>query len=443
MIKCSLKTHKENDAISFCQECRIYMCNKCDKLHSELFQDHNQIKLENNVDITKIFTGFCKEVNHPIKLKYFCKKHNVLCCAECIAKIKTEESGQHSDCDICLIKDIENEKRNKLKENIKNLENLSINLQETINQMKIIYEKIDKNKEELKNSIQKTFTKLRNAINEREHILLLEVDKKYNDIYLNEEIIKESDKLPNKIKISLEKGKEIENNWNNNILISLINDCLNIENNIDYINKINESIIKCNSLNSEFSFISNEDEINQLFKIINNFGNIKDNSINIFDSNIEFDQNLVRTWLNNRNFKSDLLFRKSRDGSTPDDFHNKCDNKGITITFIETTKGYKFGGYTELKWDKSGNKKDNSTFIFSFNNKEKYLARNNNNTIGDHNNEGPRFGCGNPEIYLKQTLNKGQSWNNSFCTFIEGRKLTNGEEFWDVKELEAFKIQYL
>ena len=443
MIKCSLKTHKENDAISFCQECRIYMCNKCEKFHSELFQDHNQFKLENNVDITKIFTGFCKEVNHPDKLKYFCKTHNVLCCAECITKIKTKESGQHSDCKICTIQDIENEKKNKLKENIKNLENLSINLQETINQMKIIYEKIDKNKEELKNSIQKTFTKLRNAINEREDILLLEVDKKYNDIYLNEEIIKESDKLPNKIKISLEKGKEIENNWNNNILISLINDCLNIENNINYINEINESIIKCNSLNSEFSFISNEDEINQLFKIINNFGNIKDNSINIFDSNIEFDQNLVRTWLNNRNFKSELLFRKTRDGSTPNDFHNKCDNKGITITFIETTKGYKFGGYTELKWNKSGGKKDKSTFIFSFNNKEKYLARNNNNTIGDHNNEGPRFGCSYLEIFLYQTLNKGQSWNTPSCTFIEGRKLTNGEEFWDVKELEVFKIQYL
>ncbi len=52
-------------------------------------------------------------------------------------------------------------------------------------------------------------------------------------------------------------------------------------------------------------------------------------------------------------------------------------------------------------------------------------------------------GCGHPEIYLYQTLNKGQSWNTSYCTFIEGRKLTNGEEFWDVKELEVFKIQYL
>ena len=64
--------------------------------------------------------------------------------------------------------------------------------------------------------VQKTFTKLRNALNDREDKLLLEIDKKYNELFQNEEIIKESEKLPNKIKISLEKGKEIENNWNIN-----------------------------------------------------------------------------------------------------------------------------------------------------------------------------------------------------------------------------------
>ena len=49
---------------------------------------------------------------------------------------------------------------------------------------------------------------------------------------------------------------------------------------------------------------------------------INENSLKIFDSIIKFDHNLVKSWLNNRNFKSELLFRKSRDGSTPKDFHN-------------------------------------------------------------------------------------------------------------------------
>ena len=42
---------------------------------------------------------------------------------------------------------------------------------------------------------------------------MTEVDNKYNELFFNEQIIRECDRLPKKIKISLEKGKEIENNW--------------------------------------------------------------------------------------------------------------------------------------------------------------------------------------------------------------------------------------
>ena len=86
-------------------------------------------------------------------MQYFCKTHNILCCAQCITKLKGENNGQHSDCDICFIKDIENEKRNKLKENLKCLEDISINLEQKINELKPIYDKIEKSKEELKTNI--------------------------------------------------------------------------------------------------------------------------------------------------------------------------------------------------------------------------------------------------------------------------------------------------
>ena len=111
MEKCSSINHKELEALSFCNDCKLYMCNKCEKLHSELFQNqnHNQIKLEKGKNISEFFIGFCKEKNHRDELKYFCKKHNKLCCKGCVTKIKNWENGQHSDCDICLIKDIENE----------------------------------------------------------------------------------------------------------------------------------------------------------------------------------------------------------------------------------------------------------------------------------------------------------------------------------------------
>ena len=42
------------------------------------------------------------------------------------------------------------------------------------------------------------------------------------------------------------------------------------------------------------------------------------------------------------------------------------------------------------------------------------------------------------------SLNQGRSYDDSsYNTFVLGRKLTNGEEFWDVKELEVHKITYL
>ena len=74
--------------------------------------------------------------------------------------------------------------------------------------------------------------------------MLIEVDNKYEDLFFKEDIIKEGDKLPNKINNSLTKGKLINEHWNENKLNSLINDCLNIERNIENINKINESVKK-------------------------------------------------------------------------------------------------------------------------------------------------------------------------------------------------------
>ena len=48
-----------------------------------------------------------------------------------------------------------------------------------------------------------------------------EVDNHFNDIFGEENKIKESDKLSNKIKKSLEKGKIIQNKWNEIELNSL------------------------------------------------------------------------------------------------------------------------------------------------------------------------------------------------------------------------------
>ena len=187
--KCSFKDHKETDATIYCQECKIYMCNKCANYHKGLLESHNQ----NNIDekVKNAFIGYCNEENHnQFQLKYFCKNHNQLCCAACIAKINEKGDGQHKDCDICILEKIKDEKKNKLKENIKCLEDLTVNLENSKNELKLLFEKVNENKEELKLKIQKIFTKIRNSLNEREDILLQEIDTRFNNLFFNEDIIK-------------------------------------------------------------------------------------------------------------------------------------------------------------------------------------------------------------------------------------------------------------
>ena len=107
--KCSFEDHKNIDAIKYCPQCNIYLCNKCENLHSGLCKNHHIFPLEKDID--ELFTGYCKEKNHPNILNYFCKDHNDLCCANCVAKIKTRENGKHFDCNVCDINDICDEKR--------------------------------------------------------------------------------------------------------------------------------------------------------------------------------------------------------------------------------------------------------------------------------------------------------------------------------------------
>ena len=176
--KCSLEEHEEINAIKYCPECRIYMCNKCENYHSSpIFKNHHPYNINKDEEI---FTGYCKEKNHPNKLKYYCKNHNQLCCGLCIAKLNEDGDGQHKDCEVCIISKIKDEKKNKLKENIKCLEELQDKFNESIESLKKIFDEIEKDKENLKLEIQKIFTNIRNSLNEREEQLLIEVDNLYN-----------------------------------------------------------------------------------------------------------------------------------------------------------------------------------------------------------------------------------------------------------------------
>jgi hypothetical protein len=66
-----------------------------------------------------------------------------------------------------------------------------------------------------------------------------------------------------------------------------------------------------------------------------------------------------------------LLWRESRDGFQSSFFHNKCDLRSHTVTLVLTTKGFIFGGYTPVAWNRMcGYKADHSlkSFVFTLKN---------------------------------------------------------------------------
>ena len=99
----------------------------------------------------------------------------------------------------------------------------------------------------------------------------MEIDEKFESTFIKENFINEIEKMPKKIKSSLEKGKILEKDWKENNINSLINDCLNIENNIKEIGEINKDIKKCHSNEKiKINIDVNENEINNFIEKIKN-----------------------------------------------------------------------------------------------------------------------------------------------------------------------------
>ena len=134
----------------------------------------------------------------------------------------------------------------------------------------------------------------------------------------------------------------------------------------------------------------------------------------------------------------------SKDGYNCEDFHRCCDNKGETLLLFETDKNYKFGAYTPLNWvtpasGEVNDPNDNKTFLFSLNQMKKFtkIQGKNPKTARSQKDKGPLFGGG-IDLGIHIDMRKGWGHNG---TFLTNRELTNGESYFNVKEIEIFKIK--
>ena len=446
IIKCSSKKHNSIDAINFCQECNIYMCNKCQILHSELFDTDIHKIININKDTGELFTGFCNEEGHKNKLEYYCKNHNIFCCAACLSIIDSKGNGKHKNCNVFNIEDIKDEKKNKLKDNIKYLEDLSKTLEQSINKLKEIYEKISKNKEDLKLNIQKIFTKIRNTLNEREDKILAKVDNEFDNIYFNEDLINKSEKLPNKVNKSLEKGKSIENDWNENVkLNSLINDCIFIENNIKYINVIKEKLTKYNSIKIEINFDEKENNVNSFLESIKSFGKIKIKEEEDIDKFIRIIKEKIDDY-KYKNINTKLVYDANKDGQNYSHCHSKVNMVPNTISIITTNNNKKFGLFRSIPINGSGPWcADNKAFFISFDKCKIYHMKKDTSAIAFDNGcfiQTMCFTLSGNILSDNYSCPGKDAMNQYFEGFTENYELTCGDNNFKVSKFEVFKLEF-
>lgn len=144
-----------------------------------------------------------------------------------------------------------------------------------------------------------------------------------------------------------------------------------------------------------------------------------------------------------------LLYKASAHGDRAADFHAKCDNQGPTIAFIETLAGRKFGGFTSLNWDKSGNYKtgDATAFIFSIDHKMKFpITSPNNNVIYCQASYNVTFGGGH-DFYICDYIGNTGSYCN-FPSSYNGENLQNnpktylaGTYHFTAREVEVYSVK--
>ena len=284
----------------------------------------------------------------------------------------------------------------------------------------------------MKLKVQKIFTKLRNSLNEREDELLLEIDKTFDNSILNKEFIKEGENIPKKIKISLERAKIIEKDWDNNKLKLMINDCINIENYIEFINDMKKNLKKSNSINYEIKFIPEDNGIEEFLIKIKNFGNIYQCQ-NWIESNIiklnNDKEKLKNLIFQNKNINSKLLYRLSRDGETLSKYHQLCDNIKPNLVLIETENNIIFGCYCTWFWDTSGGdfNSNNEGILFNLIKNQQYSNQNLRLHRGcsDH---GPYI---HDNFYFDKTMKK--------CNILSKRYIDK-PGYYSIKEVELYQI---
>ena len=276
--------------------------------------------------------------------------------------------------------------------------------------------------------------------------------KRINDL---EDLVKDQNNELEKIKYIVKEQKNITEKLNN-LEIAFNEEKYKIGkmNNLEKeLKEQKREIEKIKNWKNEYN---SELEEMQMIKINNISLNKIDSKIINRKEELEFLENRLKNdeILRKKNIIYKLLYRATEDGSNIKTFHNKCDNIKGTLTIIKTTKGMRFGGYTEQIWNGSKDglqRKDGKDICFCFS-LDLFKIYNFNNkcafSIYCYCDRGPYFSGGDTFFYIYNSNgflfgnNNYTKKGNSFGNVDNDYEINNGQSNFSVVELEVFQILF-
>ena len=423
------------DAESICLTCNSYYCESCFKFVHE--KKKNVGHKKEIIDLYIPIMTKCP-VHTDVPLNLFCLNDKELCCSMCQC-LKPHEGHKHIPI---------NEEESLKKENL-TLDSTSNEFDKNKKQILDLTKEIEKELTKIDNSYENTnkqvinfFDEKRKKLKEEENDLIDKLKKEVTqtreklELFLTDcnEIIKAGEKIY--------KGIEKFKKENENDFRKLLS----------YISAVNKNQKKIDSLmNQTLTNINIHFDANQAIIKYDKYNLNK--SMEIYFSKIlnENDITLLKSWLPNKPSNINLLFDTQRDGDSSSTFHDKCDGKSPTLVVIKSKNGYVFGGYATSPWQANNDNPISApnSFIFSLNQKQKYYASSQQNSIingGNRSNQRDsmmfRIGC--CDINIKHNCtNNGQNQTNCDKFSVPSQNVLNGgNRYFTVSNLEVYEIKY-
>ena len=152
----------------------------------------------------------------------------------------------------------------------------------------------------------------------------------------------------------------------------------------------------------------------------------------------------IISWLEEKPKSIKLLLDSKIDGDKITTFYEKCKDKAPTVVIIESTDGYKFGGYISIPWytKRYGVFGDSKSFIFSLTKMEKYPIVKQKNAIQVEFYYFA-FGAIWPEIYIENNCHSNSKNSCSkYGNYAIKEKINGGKTNFKVLSYEVYEINY-